>query len=125
MKPVLYPCTIEAGCTRPSTRVGLFVTNRRTLVLNYVSFAIHNATSIAPRYEATGPRDANVSDTRTGTSFALQIDRKVATPIGEQIYANLRRAIMEGVLKPGARLPSGRDLATQLGVARGTVRSAY
>lgn len=66
-----------------------------------------------------------MSDTRTATSFALQIDRKVATPIGEQIYANLRRAIMEGVLKPGARLPSGRDLATQLGVARGTVRSAY
>ncbi|MGO4843876.1 GntR family transcriptional regulator, partial [Rhizobiaceae sp. 2RAB30] len=30
-----------------------------------------------------------------------------------------------GVLEPGARLPSWQDLAAQLGVARGTVRTAY
>ena len=43
----------------------------------------------------------------------------------EQISAALRLAIREGRLAPGARLPSWRDLASQLGVARGTVRSAY
>ncbi|RKT52579.1 PLP-dependent aminotransferase family protein [Saccharothrix australiensis] len=37
----------------------------------------------------------------------------------------LRRAIRDGRLGPGARLPSSRDLAGQLGVARGTVTSAY
>jgi GntR family transcriptional regulator / MocR family aminotransferase len=34
-------------------------------------------------------------------------------------------AIDNGLLVPGARLPSWRDLAAQLGVARGTVRTAY
>ena len=34
-------------------------------------------------------------------------------------------AIEAGVLEPGARLPSWQDLAVQLGVARGTVRTAY
>ncbi|PXA96261.1 GntR family transcriptional regulator [Nostoc sp. 3335mG] len=46
-------------------------------------------------------------------------------PIAEQIYDNLRRTILEGVLVPGQRLPSSRDLAKQLGVARGTVGVAY
>jgi GntR family transcriptional regulator / MocR family aminotransferase len=34
-------------------------------------------------------------------------------------------AIEDGVLEPGARLPSWHDLAAQLGVARGTVWTAY
>ena len=37
----------------------------------------------------------------------------------------MTKAIEGGVLEPGARLPSLRDLAAQLGVARGTVRTAY
>ena len=38
---------------------------------------------------------------------------------------SITAAIESGVLAPGARLPSWLDLAAQLGVARGTVRSAY
>ncbi|GLZ35569.1 GntR family transcriptional regulator [Lentzea sp. NBRC 105346] len=41
------------------------------------------------------------------------------------VEAELRRAIREGRLAPGTRLPSSRDLAQQLGIARGTVTSAY
>ncbi|TWP48607.1 PLP-dependent aminotransferase family protein [Lentzea tibetensis] len=41
------------------------------------------------------------------------------------VEAELRRAIREGRLTPGTRLPSSRDLAQQLGIARGTVTSAY
>lgn len=37
----------------------------------------------------------------------------------------LRAAIERGQLRPGARLPSSRDLARQVGVARGTVVAAY
>ena len=37
----------------------------------------------------------------------------------------LRAAIERGQLRPGAQLPSSRDLARQLGVARGTVVAAY
>ncbi|MFD4642011.1 PLP-dependent aminotransferase family protein [Lentzea sp. NPDC058436] len=41
------------------------------------------------------------------------------------VEAELRRAIRDGRLLPGTRLPSSRDLAAQLDVARGTVTSAY
>ena len=41
------------------------------------------------------------------------------------VESELRRAIRDGQLAPGTRLPSSRDLAAQLGVARGTVTAAY
>jgi GntR family transcriptional regulator/MocR family aminotransferase len=44
---------------------------------------------------------------------------------GRSVEAALRTAIRDGQLAPGLRLPSSRDLATQLGVARGTVTAAY
>ncbi|TXR46654.1 PLP-dependent aminotransferase family protein [Phyllobacterium endophyticum] len=55
----------------------------------------------------------------------LQLDRSAKTPLAEQIRKGISAAIESGVLVPGARLPSWLDLAAQLGVARGTVRSAY
>ena len=55
----------------------------------------------------------------------LELDRSAKTPLAEQIHKGIRAAIESGVLAPGARLPSWQDLAAQLGVARGTVRSAY
>ncbi len=44
---------------------------------------------------------------------------------GRAVESALRRAIRDGQLTAGVRLPSSRDLAAQLGVARGTVTSAY
>lgn len=55
----------------------------------------------------------------------LKLDRSARTPLAEQIHRGVRAAIENGVLAPGARLPSWQDLAAQLGVARGTVRTAY
>ncbi|MDR3440480.1 PLP-dependent aminotransferase family protein [Telmatospirillum sp.] len=55
----------------------------------------------------------------------LQIDRQARPSLTEQICTAVRAAIADGRLLPGARLPSWRDLAAQLGVARGTVRLAY
>ena len=55
----------------------------------------------------------------------LELDRSARTPLADQIHNGIRAAIETGVLAPGARLPSWQDLAAQLGVARGTVRSAY
>src|SRR3954454_12491088 len=55
----------------------------------------------------------------------LELDRSAKTPLAEQIRRGIGAAIESGVLAPGARLPSWLDLAAQLGVARGTVRSAY
>jgi GntR family transcriptional regulator/MocR family aminotransferase len=42
-----------------------------------------------------------------------------------RIYLTVREAVVDGVLAPGDRLPASRDLAHQLGVARGTVTVAY
>ena len=55
----------------------------------------------------------------------LALDRSTKTPLAEQIRKGISGVIESGVLAPGARLPSWLDLAAQLGVARGTVRSAY
>jgi GntR family transcriptional regulator/MocR family aminotransferase len=55
----------------------------------------------------------------------LELDRSAKTPLAEQIRKGIKAAIENGVLVPGARLPSWLDLAAQLGVARGTVRAAY
>jgi len=38
----------------------------------------------------------------------------------QQVYAGVRRAILDGVVAPGARLPSSRALALDLGVSRTT-----
>ncbi len=56
----------------------------------------------------------------------IQVDRApAAPPLVEQIVATLRLALVEGRVEAGARLPSWRDLAAQLGVGRGTVQAAY
>ncbi|MDH6590377.1 GntR family transcriptional regulator/MocR family aminotransferase [Variovorax sp. TBS-050B] len=55
----------------------------------------------------------------------ISIRRNAREPITQQISDGLRAAIEQGRLAAGARLPSWRDLASQLGVARGTVRLAY
>ncbi|WP_424814565.1 PLP-dependent aminotransferase family protein [Roseococcus sp. YIM B11640] len=53
------------------------------------------------------------------------IDRAKGAPLLRQVYLELRRAILEGALPPGARLPASRALAQRLGVARNTVVAAY
>lgn len=66
-----------------------------------------------------------MTDPTTPAALSIQLDRAAAAPIGDQIHASLRKAIVDGRLAPGRRLPSGRDLAAQLGVAHGTIRVAY
>jgi GntR family transcriptional regulator/MocR family aminotransferase len=57
--------------------------------------------------------------------LTFTINRSAKVTLAEQIRRGITDAIEKGVLVPGARLPSWRDLAAQLGVARGTVRTAY
>ncbi len=45
-------------------------------------------------------------------------------PLHRQVYRELARLILAGRLAPGSRLPSSRDLARELGVARNTILSA-
>lgn len=58
-------------------------------------------------------------------SLKLNVDRSDKLSLSEQIRKGIARAIEDGVMEAGARLPSWQDLAIQLGVARGTVRTAY
>src|SRR3954467_6256500 len=41
------------------------------------------------------------------------------------VYDQLRAAILDGRLQPGAALPATRELAARLGVSRNTVTGAY
>jgi GntR family transcriptional regulator / MocR family aminotransferase len=59
------------------------------------------------------------------TELLLPLARHAERPMGAQIEEHLRQAIRTGTLKPGARVPSTRDLARQLGVSRGLVVNAY
>jgi GntR family transcriptional regulator / MocR family aminotransferase len=66
-----------------------------------------------------------VDRTSQTTELLLPLARHAERPMGAQIEEHLRRAIRTGTLKPGARVPSTRDLARQLGVSRGLVVNAY
>lgn len=45
--------------------------------------------------------------------------------LAAQLYTQLRSAILDGRLLPGERVPSTRELASELEIARGTVSTAY
>jgi GntR family transcriptional regulator/MocR family aminotransferase len=53
------------------------------------------------------------------------LDPNAPEPFYRQIYDRLCGAIATGALKPGDRIPSARAMATELGLARGTVDMAY
>ena len=55
----------------------------------------------------------------------LRIDPSDATPIWSQIEEGMRRLVASGALKPGAPVPSVRDLAKDLRVNPATVAKAY
>lgn len=56
---------------------------------------------------------------------AVQIDLRSPVPPFEQIRAQIAGQIAAGALHDGDRLPTVRDLASDLGVAVGTVQRAY
>jgi len=51
----------------------------------------------------------------------VHIERAGGEPLHHQVYRELVQLILAGRLRPGARLPSSRMLAGELGVARNTV----
>src|SRR5215469_14182356 len=59
------------------------------------------------------------------TAKISPLDPTAAEPFYRQIYDRFRGAIASGVLKPGDRIPSARALTKELGLARGTIDTAY
>ena len=58
-------------------------------------------------------------------SSQIRVDLQAATPPCEQIRSQIASLISLGELAAGAKLPTVRALATDLGVAAGTVARAY
>jgi GntR family transcriptional regulator len=61
--------------------------------------------------------DANVRS----TNHIVEIDPSSSVPLHEQVAAAIRRAIADGEVRSGERLPPARDLAAVLGVNANTV----
>lgn len=55
----------------------------------------------------------------------FDLDPSAVVPLYRQIYERFRRAIANGALQPGDRIPSARALTRELGLARGTIEAAY
>lgn len=64
-----------------------------------------------------------MTDMRAGGIAPL--DPTAAEPYYRQIYDRFRSAIASGLLRPGDRIPSARALTKELGLARGTIDTAY
>jgi GntR family transcriptional regulator / MocR family aminotransferase len=62
---------------------------------------------------------------RTGFLPSIRLDPAAPAPLRRQLYEWFRRAIADGRLKSGQRVPSSRTLAEELQVSRLTVVSAY
>lgn len=61
----------------------------------------------------------------SGISPVVTVDRQSQQPLYKQIYDGYRKAILDGGLRAGQRLPSTRVLASELGISRIPVLSAY
>src|SRR5262249_9415276 len=71
---------------------------------------------------------AAVTDSHSGSpsaSLLIRIDPRAPEGLQQQVYSAVRRAILDGVLAPGTRLPSSRTLADDVRVSRTTTLLAY
>jgi GntR family transcriptional regulator / MocR family aminotransferase len=61
----------------------------------------------------------------TGKALEVEISVSGDTPLHRQLYTAIKRAILDGRLRPGTRLPSTRIVAEDLRVSRTTVLNAF
>ena len=55
----------------------------------------------------------------------VSVNRANAVPLHRQVYLGIRRLVLAGQLRPGSRLPSTRQLASDLRLSRTTVLDAF
>lgn len=55
----------------------------------------------------------------------ISLKKRSRIPLSQQLYEEIRRLVLEGVLEPGSPMPSSRALASSSGLARATVIAAY
>jgi GntR family transcriptional regulator len=66
-----------------------------------------------------------MSQRRASSPFKFTLQKESPVSPEQQLVANVKIAIMLGALKPGEKLPSVRQLETQLGIGRNVVWRAY
>jgi GntR family transcriptional regulator/MocR family aminotransferase len=66
-----------------------------------------------------------LDETSQPIELLLSVRRDGGRTLGSQIEDRVRAAIRDGTLRPGARLPSTRNLGRQIGVSRRVVVDAY
>ncbi len=55
----------------------------------------------------------------------FRVDPKSSVPVYQQVIRGIRQGIARGIVQPGDRLPSVRDLATEMTLNPNTVAKAY
>src|SRR5262249_57601753 len=65
-------------------------------------------------------RRLNMATSRPPTNLLVRLDARDRSGLQRQICASIQRAILDGVVVPGTRLPSSRALAEDLGISRTT-----
>jgi GntR family transcriptional regulator/MocR family aminotransferase len=60
-----------------------------------------------------------------GTVFEVEINSSNEGPLHRRLYSSVKHAILDGRLRPGARLPSTRIIASDLRISRTTVLNAF
>ncbi|MBX9940971.1 MAG: PLP-dependent aminotransferase family protein [Candidatus Obscuribacterales bacterium] len=55
----------------------------------------------------------------------IKLDRRLEIDLSRQVYEQLKEAILTGRIKPGEKLPSSRELASELEVSRPTINAAF
>ena len=72
-----------------------------------------------------GHYNGEVNRAASGVLPTLTVDRKAESPLHKQIYDGFRAAILRRELRPGQRIPSSRELSSELRVSRFPVLNAY
>lgn len=55
----------------------------------------------------------------------FEVDLRSRVPIYEQLYENIRKHILQGIIVEDERIPSVRELASQLTINPNTIQKAY
>src|SRR5579884_2675497 len=61
----------------------------------------------------------------SGIAPGIQVQKGSSNSLYRQVYEGYRKAIVEGRLRAGQRIPSTRVLALELGISRMPVLNAY
>src|SRR5215470_15836648 len=61
----------------------------------------------------------------SGLAPVIQVQKQASKSLYRQVYDGYRKAIVDGSLRTGQRVPSTRVLALELGISRMPVLNAY